>query len=74
MRSQSVSVLMDKSVVVRCIGKTTTGIYAFVMRNVSVERLTSSVTRNAFLCGCPRCSSLLRKCIESFENELCSMY
>lgn len=59
---------------VRCIGNMTTGIYAFVMRNVSVERLTSSVTRNAFSGSCPRCSSLLRKCEVSFMNELCSMY
>lgn len=59
---------------VRCIGNTTTGIYAFVMRDVSVERLTSSVTRNAFSGSCPRCSSLLRKCEVSFMKELCSMY
>ena len=59
---------------VRCIGNMTTGIYAFVMRNVSVARLTSRVTRNAFSDSCPRCSSLLRKCVVSLVNELCSMY
>ena len=46
----------------------------FVMRNVSVERLTSSVTRNAFSGSCRRCSSLLRKCVMSLVNELCSMF
>ena len=74
MRSQSVSVLMDKALWWGVLRKWRQASMPFVMRSVSVERLTSSVTRNAFSGSCPRCSSLLRKWEVSFMNELRSMY